>query len=474
MAAQHDVTRSWRLGALELAAAYAAGTLTPLAVVEALGERIARLNPELNALITINPAAREDAAAATARWAEGTPLSPLDGVPLTVKDHLNVEGLTTTWGNRALAGRIAEEDELAVARCRAAGLVILGKTNVPEFTLEGYTDNALFGVTRNPWNPALTPGGSSGGAVAAVAAGLCPLALGTDGGGSIRRPASHTGLVGLKPSIGAVARAGSLPQVMLDFEVVGPLARTVADAEALYRVIEGPDRRDQGSLWARPAAKVGPLRILYVPRFGEQPLDPEIAESVERAVAVLEGLGHRVTRGALPFGLAAVDRFWPMMGAAAVAAIFDALPQAEPAAAERFRALAAQGRQLPAADYLGGWEGIRRFRERVSLAFEAVDIIITPSAAALPWPATEPYPPEIAGQAVGPRGHAIYTGWVNACGHPAINLPAPPSADGLPIGFQLVGAFGQDAQLLQLAADYERANGRGWRWPALAEQTTTG
>ncbi|WP_142995662.1 amidase family protein, partial [Zobellella denitrificans] len=172
MAAQHDVTRSWRLGALELAAAYAAGTLTPLAVVKALGARIARLNPELNALITINPAAREDAAAATARWAEGTPLSPLDGVPLTVKDHLNVEGLATTWGNRALAGRIAEEDELAVARCRAAGLVILGKTNVPEFTLEGYTDNALFGVTRNPWNPALTPGGSSGGAVAAGGAGL--------------------------------------------------------------------------------------------------------------------------------------------------------------------------------------------------------------------------------------------------------------------------------------------------------------
>lgn len=474
MAAQHDVTRSWRLGALELAAAYAAGTLTPLAVVEALGERIARLNPKLNALITINPAAREDAAAATARWAGDTPLSPLDGVPLTVKDHLNVKGLATTWGNRALAGRIAEQDELAVARCRAAGLLILGKTNVPEFTLEGYTDNALFGATRNPWNPALTPGGSSGGAVAALAAGLCPLALGTDGGGSIRRPASHTGLVGLKPSIGAVARAGSLPQVMLDFEVVGPLARTAADAEALYRVIEGPDRRDQGSLWARPAASAGPLRILYVPRFGEQPLDPEIAESVGRAVAVLEGLGHRVTRGALPFGLAAVDRFWPMMGAAAVAAIFAALPETEPVAAERFRALAAQGRQLPAADYLGGWEGIRRFRERVSQAFEAVDIIITPSAAALPWPAAQPYPPEIAGRAVGPRGHAIYTGWVNACGHPAINLPAPPSAGGLPIGFQLVGAFGQDAQLLQLAADYERANGRGWRWPALAEQTTTG
>ncbi|MDP5290988.1 amidase [Oceanimonas sp. CHS3-5] len=468
MAAQHDVTQSWRLGALELAAAYAASTLTPLAVVDALGERIARLNPELNALITINPAASEEAAAATRRWAEGRPLSALDGVPLTVKDHLNVRGLATTWGNLALAGNIAHEEELAVARCRAAGLVILGKTNVPEFTLEGYTDNPLFGVTRNPWNPGLTPGGSSGGAVASVAAGLAPLALGTDGGGSIRRPASHTGLVGLKPSIGAVARAGSLPQVMLDFEVVGPLARSAADAEALYRIIAGPDRRDPASWRTHSEAPAGKLRIHYVPRFGEQPLNAEIAENVERALAVFERQGHRVTQGELPFSFEPVDRFWPMLGVTAVAAIFHAFPETEPEAAERFRDMAEQGRQLSATDYLCGLDGIRGFRRTVAEAFEEVDIIMTPSAAALPWPAEQPYPVEINGQPVGPRGHAIYTGWVNASGHPAINLPAAPSADGLPIGFQLVAAMGQDELLLRLAAEYEQQQ-PGWQWPALAE-----
>ncbi|OXY82267.1 amidase [Oceanimonas doudoroffii] len=469
MAAQPDVTQSWRLGALELAAAYAAGTLTPLAVVEALGERIARLNPELNAFITFNPAAAEEAAAATARWAEGRPLSPLDGVPLTVKDHLNTQGLATTWGNRALAGNIASEDELAVSRCRAAGLVILGKTNVPEFTLEGYTDNPLFGVTRNPWNPALTPGGSSGGAVAALAAGLGPLALGTDGGGSIRRPASHTGLVGLKPSIGAVARVGSLPQVMLDFEVVGPLARSAADAEALYRIISGPDVRDPASWRTRPEAPAGKLRIHYVPRFGDQPLHAEIAGNVEQALAVFARQGHQVTRGELPFSLEPVDKFWPMLGAAAVAAIFRAFPETEPEAAGRFRDMAGQGRQLSASDYLCGLDGIRRFRRTVAEAFVDIDIIVTPSAAALPWPAEQPYPGEIDGRPVGPRGHAIYTGWVNACGHPAINLPAAPSAAGLPIGFQLVAGMSQDELLLRLAADYERESGRGWQWPALAE-----
>ena len=250
MAAQHDelMKSGWRLGAGELAAAFAAGTLTPLAVWQDCDARIRALNPELNALIALNPEAEAAAEASTQRWQQGRPLSPLDGVPVTIKDNLNVAGLATTWGNRALADRPAEHDELSVARCRRAGMVILGKTNVPEFTLEGYTDNPLFGVTRNPWNSALTPGGSTGGGVASVAAGFAPLAIGTDGGGSIRRPASHTGLVGFKPSIGAVARVNSLPQVMLDFEVIGPIGRSVADTATLFNIMAGEDARDRKSL----------------------------------------------------------------------------------------------------------------------------------------------------------------------------------------------------------------------------------
>ena len=169
-------------------------------------------------------------------------------MPLTVKDNIHVGGLRATWGSRLFADHVAAEDELAVARVRGQGAVIIGKTNCPEFTLQGYTDNLLFGPTRNPWNTSLTPGGSSGGAVAAVASGLAPLALATDGGGSIRRPASHTGLVGLKPSIGRVARVGGFPAILHDMEVIGPIARTTADAALLLSVIAGPDPRDRASL----------------------------------------------------------------------------------------------------------------------------------------------------------------------------------------------------------------------------------
>ena len=195
-----------RLSAAELTKGYACGTFSPVEVIESLLARIAEANASLNAIVTLDATgARLAALASEKRWRQGSALSPLDGVPLTVKDNLNVRGMRTTWGSRLYADFVPTVDELPVARARAAGMVIVGKTNVPEFTLHGYTDNALFGTTHNPWDLRLTPGGSSGGAVAAVAAGMAPLALATDGGGSIRRPASHTGLVGFKPSQGRVS-----------------------------------------------------------------------------------------------------------------------------------------------------------------------------------------------------------------------------------------------------------------------------
>ena len=195
---------AWALSAVELVREFGARTLDPVEVLEAISDRTARVNPQINALVTADPTARMQADASARRYAAGTPLGPLDGVPVAIKDNLVVRGLAATWGTRALASFVPDHDELPVARLRAAGAVIVGKTNVPEFTLEGYTTNPLFGVTRNPWDLRVTPGGSSGGSAAGCAAGLFPLALCTDGGGSIRRPASHTGLVGFKPSIGAV------------------------------------------------------------------------------------------------------------------------------------------------------------------------------------------------------------------------------------------------------------------------------
>ncbi|MEH6823807.1 MAG: amidase [Motiliproteus sp.] len=476
MATQQHVLRAdkavWQLSVSELSELLSRGALTPTALLDSLLARIDSHNPQINAFVALNPEARVEAQASEQRLLEGCSLGPLDGIAVAIKDNINVRGMVTTWGSCAFAqGPVAAFDELPVARLREAGMVILGKTNVPEFTLEGYTDNPVYGVTRNPWNSALTPGGSSGGAVAAVAAGLAPCALATDGGGSIRRPASHTGLIGLKPSTGRVARHHGLPQIMLDFEVAGLITRSVADAELLYSVIAGPDARDRHSLLAAEPdtheTDASALRILYVPRFNDQPLDPEIASSVDAAAERLRSLGHKVTVGPLPFSLDFIDQFWPMLGSVAVGALFERYPEAEPLAAPKWQEMARAGREISAPRYLDAIDRIDQFRRTVTEAYADFDIIMTPSAAALPWPAAEPYPCMIDGQSVGPRGHAIYTGWVNACGHPGLNLPSAHSALGLPIGFQLVGRFGADRQLLRLGAEYEAALPRCWSRPPI-------
>src|SRR6201987_755528 len=188
---------AWALTAAELAAAYATDAVTPEDALQSVLSRVEAVNGELNAVVTIDLAgARAGAAAATARWRAGQPRGPLDGIPLTVKDNLFVGGLRATWGSALFADFVAPQDDLPVARLRAAGAVIVGKTNTPELSLSGDTDNLGFGSTGNPWAPALSPGGSSGGPVAAVASGMAPLALATDAGGSIRRPAGHTGVAG--------------------------------------------------------------------------------------------------------------------------------------------------------------------------------------------------------------------------------------------------------------------------------------
>ena len=470
-----DAADLWRLSARDIAQLLARREVSPVELLDLALRRTGEINPQVNAIIHLNAGAHDAARASEARLARGEPWSPLDGIPFTVKDNILARGMPAAWGSRLFEAFVPEHDGLPVARLRAAGAVILGKTNVPEFTLEGYTGNLLFGVTRNPWDLGLTPGGSSGGAVASVALGLTPFAVATDGGGSIRRPASHTGLVGLKPSIGRVARDHSFPQILLDFEVVGPIARTVADAAMIYSAIAGPDELDRKSLFAQQpngtadfSAPRERLRILYVPRFADAPLDREIADSVAAAARQLGELGHDVTEGVLPFALDDVATAWPVIAKTAVAYMLDQYPGAETRVADKFLQTAEEAAAYSAADYLDAIERINRFRRTVTLAFADVDVIMTPSAAALPWPAEKEFPTKIDGRPVGPRGHAVYTGWVNMCGHPAINLPAGPSRSGLPIGFQLVGRFGDDALLLRISQRYEEAFPWADRWPALA------
>jgi aspartyl-tRNA(Asn)/glutamyl-tRNA(Gln) amidotransferase subunit A len=458
----------WQLGASELSAAFARGETTPVEHLALLRRRIDALNPKLNAIIAFAPDVESRAQESTTRIKAGGARGPLEGIPVLVKDNILARGVPCVWGSRVFQDYVPTDDELPVARLREAGAIILGKTNVPELTFEGITWNAVFGATRNPYDLDLTPGGSSGGSVAAVAAGLVPLALGTDGGGSIRRPASHTGLVGLKPSIGAVPRVNSLPMMLLDLEVIGPIARTVEDAKLLFEAMSGPDARDRRSLFKVNKTRKNPLRILYVQRFGDAPLDSEIARSVDAAARTLEALGCRVESGALPLELGPLNDFWPRFGAAGVAYVMAMHPGKERLLGPRFQAMLDLGRGVSAAEYLAGIEIFERLRGESESLFERFDLVMTPSAAALPWPAEQPYPELIDGKKVGPRGHAVYTGWVNACGIPAVNLPCAPSKRGMPIGFQLAAAFGADELVLETGMRYQAANPWRSRWPAIA------
>jgi aspartyl-tRNA(Asn)/glutamyl-tRNA(Gln) amidotransferase subunit A len=462
----------WQRSGVELGAAYASGECTPVDVLEAVLQRIERVNSVINAFVTLDSAgARQSAEASAKRWQTGTESGPLDGAPISVKDNITVGGLRSTWGSKLYSDFVPKSDELPIGRLRSKGAIILGKTNCPEFTLQGYTDNLLFGVTRNPWNPELTPGGSSGGAVAAVAAGLGPIAIATDGGGSIRRPASHTGLVGLKPSRGRVPRCNGFPAILLDFESVGPVARTVEDIILVMHAISGYDSRDPLALAFKDTpfatCSVPQTRIRFVRKFAGSPVDPEIAKNVEAAAAVFAEVGHIVEEGNAPFDLEPLNEAWAVISQTGLAWLLQSFPKWHGKITPALEEMARNGEKRTGSAYVAALGAVWRLQKSLSIFFSDHDVILTPSAAALPWPASEPFPTQIAGERVGPRGHAIFTGFANMAGCPGISVPAAPSAKGLPIGFQIVAAPGQDGMLCALARQYESI--RPWvdRFPPL-------
>ena len=447
------MTEPWELTAAELATAYAAGASTPERALEAVLGRIEDVNTSLNAVITLDVVgARAAAAAAAARWREGRALGPIDGVPLTVKDNIHVGGLRATWGSRLFADFVAPCDDLPVARLRAAGAVIVGKTNTPELSLAGYTDNLVFGATGNPWAPELTPGGSSGGPVAAVAAGMGPLALATDAGGSIRRPAGHAGVTGLKPGLGQVPRRFGFPPLAHDLQVIGPVARCVADLRSMLVVI-GPGAAP--SLPAEPTPRT--LRIGCFGAVGNEPLEPAVSAAFAAAIDVLRAQGHEIVPITALWDATEVNTLFAILTAAGVARIVAGVPDWERQVTAAIASIAETGLSMRAVDYVTALDRVAVLRAELRDAIATYDVIATPSSSALPWPKNEPYPTVIAGQPASPRSASVFSTAVNLAGLPAITVPAPVALGALPVGLQLIGSLNATDVLLDVAEQFERA-----------------
>jgi aspartyl-tRNA(Asn)/glutamyl-tRNA(Gln) amidotransferase subunit A len=453
----------WRLSVTDSAAAYHAGHILPSDMLGAILGRLEQVNPVLNCIAAIDAEGAHAAAAASdARWQAGAPLSALDGVVLTIKDNITVAGMPCTWGSHVFEGFMPEADETPVALLRAAGAVILGKTTCSEFTVAQTNVNTrLFGATRNPWDPRLTTGASSGGAVAAVASGIGAAALGTDGGGSIRRPASHCGLVGLKPSTGMVGRRRGLPVILHDCEVIGPIARRVRDAAAIFDCIAEPHPEDRASLaFDRSALRAGasadPKRILYVGRFPHLGVDEEVEAACAAAADRLAAIGHPVERGEIPFDIALYDKYWATITQAGVAWLLRGRDW-QGHISDLHTAMQRAGAEISAMQYIEALTSFRELQAQVGRFFASYDLLMTPTAGALPWPVEQEGPP-----------HArAFSGFVNAVGAPAINIPAEPTDAGIPVGFQLIGPWGADWMLLAVAEAYERHFPWHHRWPAI-------
>ncbi len=458
------------------AEALAAGTVTAEELVRTSLDRIAAYDGTVNAFtVVLAEEALAQARQADARRRAGAPnLPPLLGVPFSVKDHIWLAGHPATNGSRALQDFVPDVDAVPVARLRAAGAVVVGKTNNPEFCYRGYTDNDVFGLTRNPWDPARTPGGSSGGAGASVAYGATPIALGTDGGGSIRIPAAFCGVVGHKPTFGLVPKMPGFrgwPSLSVD----GPLTRSVRDAALALSVMAGPAAEDDltwpvdvGNL--RQAVLTPPdwsrLRVAVSEDLGWAPVEPSVRTAFRRAVDLLTRDGARVEEAhpEAPYPTALWNELALPEGFASEGPLLDRSPELiDPTTREIIEA----GRRVSAAAYLDASEHRRDYRRRWAEFFERYDVLLTPS---MPLPAfgtDVASPAAIDGVPVDP----FFDDWcalalpANLTGSPSCAVPTGVDAAGMPVGMQVVGPRWSDAVVLQVAAAWERLAPWADRWP---------
>jgi aspartyl-tRNA(Asn)/glutamyl-tRNA(Gln) amidotransferase subunit A len=444
------------LSATELVRLYRARALSPVAVTRAVLERIESKNGRINAFVLVDARGALTAAKESeARWGRGEPLGLLDGVPVSIKDLLAQRGLPTRRGSKTSSVEPAHEDAPAVARLREHGAVLLGKTTTSEFGLKGMGDSPLTGVTRNPWHLDHTPGGSSAGAVAAVAAGLGPLAVGTDGGGSIRVPSAFSGVVGLKPTFGVVPQ--NPPQIVGVPPHVGPIAHNVEDAALLLSVLSGPDSRDpfraplsrSDYRDAEPRSLEG-VSIGYSTTLGFAEVSEEVAALFQRAVGVFRSLGAAVEASEPGFARPAAiiqTLFWGRAALTVQTLSPEQRSQLDPA----IEASAQQGERLSALDYLQAEARRIELVEHMARYHQRFDLLLTPTIAGV---APKHDAPGVLAQ-LGQR--APFAGAFSLTRQPAISIPIGVSENGLPLGIQIVGRHFEDARVLAAARAFERS-----------------
>ena len=451
--------------------------ISPVELADAHLAKIERLNPKLHAFVQVDAdRVRRDAHAAEAAVMSGKSLQPLHGVPISIKSSLDVAGLRSEAGTRLRAGNVATQDAPLVARLRAAGAIVLGLTNTPELLMAWETDNLLYGRTNSPWDVERTPGGSSGGEAAAIAAGMSAGGVGSDGGGSIRVPAHFSGICGLKPTPGRIPATGHFPPSGGPFAllgVVGPMARAMADVKALFEAIQGPD---DGDSCAAPVAVRWPedneVKNLWVGYFeddGRTPVTPETRAAVRTAAEALRTAGFQV-EPFRPEGLEEARMLWKKFfvtaGGMLIRPMFHGREQDLSPTLKQFLEGAAAEPLLTGQTLLEAWISRDILRSRFLEQMRKYPILLCP-AAAIPAFRHGERSWEIDGKTVEYLDAWTYTEWFNLLGNPGAVVPVSHSSEGLPIGVQIVGRPWEEEQVLAVAAALEKECG-AWRIPPIS------
>ncbi len=450
--------------ATDLAAAIRAKNVSPMEVVNAALAQIERLNPKLNAFCLVTAdAARQAAQMAEQAVIRGESLGPLHGVPVSIKDLVITKGVRTMRGSKLYEHDVPTEDAPVVERLQAAGAIILGKTTTPEFGFKGVTDSPVTGISRNPWNLECTPGGSSGGAGAAVASGMGPLAIGTDGGGSIRIPSSFCGIYGLKPQLGRVPVYPA--SATGDLSHAGPMTRTVRDSALMLNVIAGNDNRDRFSLptshpdYLRAVeGDIRGLRIAWSPDLGYAIVDPQVRQITAEAANAFAEFGCKVEEINPDFENPEelLQRFFYVN----IGAMLQDYPDYESKIDPQLLDILGEVKGLSAQEYSRSILRRSAYFDKIQRFFATYDLLLCPTVAVPPFQVGSEGPREVAGRSVSRRAWFALTPPFNLTGQPAATVPCGFSADGLPIGLQIVGRRFDEATVLRASAAFEAA--RPW------------